>query len=120
MILLDAMESGSIPVIVSDDFLPPFHEVLDWSRFSIRVAKQNLPQLGRILESIPLAQVNEMRLNARRVFSRFLADPQKVALATLHVLERRILPVESAAFDEWTSNSEDHQNVSDCAVISVG
>ncbi|KAI6207295.1 hypothetical protein M3Y99_01851700 [Aphelenchoides fujianensis] len=101
MVLLDAMESGSIPVIVSDDFLPPFHEVLDWSRFSLRIAKQNLPQLARILESIPPAQVNEMRLNARR----------KIALATLHVLERRILPVESAEFDEWTSESADHQKL---------
>ncbi|KAI6215803.1 Exostosin-2 [Aphelenchoides besseyi] len=111
MILLDAMECGSIPVIISDDYLPPFHEVLDWSQFSFRLAKQNLPHLTRILSSIPTSQLSKMRANSRRVFERYLINAHQLTLATLHLLERRILPVESVVFDEWTSEIEQHKKL---------
>ncbi|KAI6189131.1 Exostosin-2 [Aphelenchoides besseyi] len=111
MILLDAMECGSIPVIISDDYLPPFHEVLDWSQFSFRLSKQNLPHMTQILNSIPTSQLSKMKANSRRVFERYLADAQKLTLATLHLLERRILPVESVVFDEWTSEIEQHKKL---------
>jgi hypothetical protein len=103
MALLDAMECGSVPVIVSDDYLPPFHEVLDWSQFSVRLAKQNLPELPRILHSISPESIQQMRSNVNRVFWKYLSTPHEIAMSTLHLIERRILPVETTTFDEWSA-----------------
>ncbi|KAI6190681.1 hypothetical protein M3Y97_00145100 [Aphelenchoides bicaudatus] len=94
MIILDAMECGSIPVIISDEYLPPFHELLDWSRFSILLAKQNLQELPRILNSIQPELIVAMRQSVHSVYWRYLSSPHQVALSTLSLIERRILPVE--------------------------
>ena len=40
---------GCVPVIVSNGFLPYFHMLLDWSKFSLRVAPANLSQLPAAL-----------------------------------------------------------------------
>ena len=45
--LFEAMELGCVPVIVSDDWVPPFGP--RWEDFSIRVSEQNLKQLEAII-----------------------------------------------------------------------
>jgi glucuronyl/N-acetylglucosaminyl transferase EXT2 len=100
MIILDALQCGSIPVIISDDYLPPFHEVIDWSRFSILLAKQNLPELSRILNSISPETSEKMRQIGQRIYWQHLQSSAKVALSTLRLIERRILPVESNQFED--------------------
>ena len=37
---IEAMNTGSIPVIISDNYVLPFNEVIDWNSCSIRI-KEN-------------------------------------------------------------------------------
>jgi hypothetical protein len=39
------MSAGSIPVIVTDHYVPPFADILDWESFSIRVPEHKLEQV---------------------------------------------------------------------------
>jgi hypothetical protein len=105
MLLLDALECGSIPVLITDDYLPPFHELLDWPQLSILVAKQNLPELANILQSIRVDQLEQMRLQGQRIYHRLLESSSKIALDTLRLIERRVLPVESDGFGEVEDSS---------------
>lgn len=109
MVVLDALQCGSIPVIITDDYLPPFHELLDWSHFSILLAKQNLPQLTRILNSISSDKLEQMRQVGEHIYSKHFESTAKAALSTLHLIERRILPVESNEF--WGNDDRDDKSI---------
>ncbi|KAG5547437.1 hypothetical protein RHGRI_013207 [Rhododendron griersonianum] len=77
-----------IPVIISDNFVPPFFEVLDWGSFSVILAEKDIPKLKDILLSIPEEKYLNMQLAVRKVQKHFLwhAKPLKYDLfhMTLH------------------------------------
>ncbi|KAK8535441.1 hypothetical protein V6N12_056959 [Hibiscus sabdariffa] len=77
-----------VPVIISDNFVPPFFEVLDWGAFSLILAEKDIPNLKDILVSIPEERYLALQLGVRKVQRHFLwhAKPEKYDLfhMTLH------------------------------------
>ncbi|GMI94834.1 hypothetical protein like AT5G19670 [Hibiscus trionum] len=77
-----------VPVIISDNFVPPFFEVLDWGAFSLILAEKDIPNLKDILTSIPQERYLALQLGVRKVQRHFLwhAKPEKYDLfhMTLH------------------------------------
>ncbi|AED92736.1 unnamed protein product [Arabidopsis thaliana] len=71
-----------VPVIISDNFVPPFFEVLDWSAFSVIVAEKDIPRLKDILLSIPEDKYVKMQMAVRKAQRHFLwhAKPEKYDL----------------------------------------
>ncbi|CAA7059116.1 unnamed protein product [Microthlaspi erraticum] len=71
-----------VPVIISDNFVPPFFEVLDWSAFSVIVAEKDIPRLKDILSSIPEERYVKMQMAVRKAQRHFLwhAKPEKYDL----------------------------------------
>ncbi|XP_047329721.1 probable glycosyltransferase At5g03795 isoform X2 [Impatiens glandulifera] len=47
-----------IPVMISDDYVPPFFEVLDWETFAVFVMEKDVPDLKKILVSISVESSN--------------------------------------------------------------
>ncbi|KAJ8464433.1 hypothetical protein OPV22_026985 [Ensete ventricosum] len=43
-----------VPVIISDNYVPPLFEVLNWEAFSVIIPEADVPRLKEILMSIPL------------------------------------------------------------------
>ncbi|GAV86364.1 Exostosin domain-containing protein [Cephalotus follicularis] len=86
--VVEAIFYECVPVIISDNFVPPFFEVLDWGAFSIIIAEKEIPNLKDILLSIPEKRYLEMQLAVRKVQRHFLwhAKPMKYDLfhMTLH------------------------------------
>ena len=48
---IEAMNVGSIPVIISDKYQLPFSEVIDWDTCSIRIKENELPMLVQIVKN---------------------------------------------------------------------
>ncbi|KAJ4882448.1 Exostosin family protein [Raphanus sativus] len=71
-----------VPVIISDNFVPPFFEVLDWSAFSVIVAEKDIPMLKEILMSIPEEKYVKMQMAVRKAQRHFLwhAKPERYDL----------------------------------------
>ncbi|EOA20199.1 hypothetical protein CARUB_v10000494mg [Capsella rubella] len=71
-----------VPVIISDNFVPPFFEVLDWSAFSVIIAEKDIPRLKDILSSIPEEKYVKMQMAVRKAQRHFLwhAKPQRYDL----------------------------------------
>ncbi|KAL3535704.1 hypothetical protein ACH5RR_004165 [Cinchona calisaya] len=86
--IVEAIFYECVPVIISDNFVPPFFEVLNWSAFSVIIAEKDVPNLKDILLSISEAKYLEMQLGVRKVQQHFLwhAKPVKYDLfhMTLH------------------------------------
>ncbi|GER26986.1 exostosin-like [Striga asiatica] len=67
----DAIYYGCVPVVVADHYELPFGEVLDWSRFSVVVAEEDIPYLKRILEEEEEKEYVGMQGNVMRVREHF-------------------------------------------------
>ncbi|CAA2947152.1 probable glycosyltransferase At3g07620 [Olea europaea subsp. europaea] len=86
--VVEAIFYECVPVIISDNFVPPFFEVLNWEAFSVIIAENDIPNLKNILMSIPGEKYNKMQLGVKKVQRHFLwhANPAKYDLfhMTLH------------------------------------
>ncbi|XP_060209824.1 probable glycosyltransferase At3g07620 [Lycium barbarum] len=86
--VVEAIFYECVPVIISDNFVPPFFEVLNWDAFSLILAEKDIPNLRSILLSIPEKKYLDMQLAVRKVQRHFLwhAKPVKYDLfhMTLH------------------------------------
>lgn len=51
--LYEAMALGSIPVYISDEFITPFDDELDWSEFCVFCRPEEIEQLPQLLKDIP-------------------------------------------------------------------
>ncbi|KAJ7958810.1 Exostosin family protein [Quillaja saponaria] len=86
--VVEAIFYECIPVIISDNFVPPFFEVLSWESFSVFVPEIDIPNLKNILLSISDERYKEMHKRVKEVQQHFLwhAEPVKYDLyyMTLH------------------------------------
>ncbi|CAA7408724.1 unnamed protein product [Spirodela intermedia] len=77
-----------VPVIISDNFVPPFFDVLNWEAFSVVVAVKDIPRLKEILESIPRKKYLALQTGVKKVQRHFLwhSKPERYDLfhTTLH------------------------------------
>ena len=89
--LAEAIFFGSIPVIVDDQILLPFCQVLDWRRFSVRIRSEQIPQLAQILKAIPPAKVAEMQARLAEVKHRYFLFPFNTAFSLMRLRVREAL-----------------------------
>lgn len=86
--IVEAIFLECVPVIISDNFVPPFFEVLDWESFAVIVLEKDIPNLKNILVSISEEKYIEMHKRVKKVQQHFLwhSKPEKYDLfhMTLH------------------------------------
>ncbi|XP_057796711.1 probable glycosyltransferase At3g07620 isoform X2 [Salvia miltiorrhiza] len=76
--IVEAIYAECVPVLVSENYVLPFSDVLDWGKFSVRVSVAELPELKRILTEIGDDGYAELRRRVREVQRHFVVnDPPK-------------------------------------------
>lgn len=50
--IVEAIYTGCVPVLISDNYVPPFSDVLNWKSFAVVITSQEIPNLKRILKGI--------------------------------------------------------------------
>ncbi|RYR71286.1 hypothetical protein Ahy_A02g005564 isoform B [Arachis hypogaea] len=69
--VVEAIYTGCVPVLISDHYVPPFSDVLNWKSFSVEVSSRDIPKLKEILTNISSRQYIRMQRrvdNIRRHF----------------------------------------------------
>ncbi|KAL2544928.1 Exostosin family protein [Forsythia ovata] len=74
-----------VPVIISDNYVPPFFEVLNWESFAIFVLEKDIPNLKSILLSIPDEKYLEMLNGVKQVQKHFLWHAEPVEYDLFHM-----------------------------------
>ncbi|CAN6460881.1 unnamed protein product [Victoria cruziana] len=59
--IVEAIYYQCVPVIIADNFVLPFDDILNWSAFSVVVAEKDIPKLKDILMAIPLRRLNQIQ-----------------------------------------------------------
>ncbi|XP_078429007.1 putative glycosyltransferase At5g03795 isoform X2 [Wolffia australiana] len=80
--LVEAILYECVPVIISDNFVPPLFEVLNWETFSVVVLEKDVPRLREILLSIPMKRYSALRTAGKKVQRHFIwhSQPQRYDL----------------------------------------
>ncbi|KAL6210039.1 hypothetical protein ACLB2K_020977 [Fragaria x ananassa] len=69
--VVEAIYTGSVPVLVSDHYVAPFCDVLNWKSFSVEVSVNDIPNLKRILMSISTSHYLRMQRRLIQVRKHF-------------------------------------------------
>ncbi|XP_063970876.1 exostosin-2-like [Lytechinus pictus] len=99
--LSDALQAGCIPVIISDAYILPFSEVIDWKRASLVVREDRIPDLPDILHSIELEHIHQMRRQVRFLWKRYFSSMANITLTTLQIINDRVFPYKAKDYDWW-------------------
>ncbi|KAJ8775154.1 hypothetical protein K2173_020158 [Erythroxylum novogranatense] len=84
--IVEAIYYECVPVIIADNFVLPFDEVLDWNAFSIVVPEKDIPKLKEILMAIPLEKYLTLLTNLKMVQKHFLWNPRPVKYDLFHMI----------------------------------
>ncbi|XP_057434753.1 probable glycosyltransferase At5g03795 isoform X2 [Lotus japonicus] len=84
--VVEALLYECVPVIISDNFIPPLFEVLNWESFAVFVMEKDIPDLRNILLSISEERYLEMHKRVKKVQEHFLWHPEPVKYDLFHML----------------------------------
>lgn len=84
--LIESIFYECVPVIISDNYVPPFLEVLNWETFSVFVLEKDIPNLRNILLSISEEKYLAMQHRVKMVQQHFLWHKQPVKYDLFHMI----------------------------------
>uniref|UniRef100_A0A2N9GBM4 Exostosin GT47 domain-containing protein n=1 Tax=Fagus sylvatica TaxID=28930 RepID=A0A2N9GBM4_FAGSY len=84
--VVEAIFYECVPVIISDNYVPPFFEVLNWEAFSVFIQEKDIPNLRNILLSIPKEKYLAMQLRVKMVQKHFLWHKKPVQYDLFHMV----------------------------------
>ncbi|CAN1346083.1 Probable glycosyltransferase At3g07620 [Linum perenne] len=74
----EAIYADCVPVLISEDYVPPFNDVLNWKAFSVQVSVEEIQNLKSILMAIPEERYLDLVSNVRQVKRHFeVNDPPR-------------------------------------------
>lgn len=72
--VVEAIYAECIPVLISDGYVPPLSDVLNWNKFSVQVEVKDIPNIKKILTSIPQDQYLRMRKRVKQIQRHFVVN----------------------------------------------
>lgn len=86
---IEAMNVGSIPVIISDNYELPFSELIDWNSCSIIIKEDELDNLLEIVKS-NLHCEDELRKNVKDVYDKYFSSTDKIIDTAIKIYINKI------------------------------
>uniref|UniRef100_A0A915EB68 C2H2-type domain-containing protein n=1 Tax=Ditylenchus dipsaci TaxID=166011 RepID=A0A915EB68_9BILA len=110
---LEAVRAGCIPVVLSDDWVLPFSEVVDWSKAVVFAHENTVFFLSDYLLNIPSDKVTLMKNQARLLYHKYFSSVEKIVLSTLEIVIQRTQLTKGVAHKNW--NRRDQKDNRDLA-----
>ncbi|XP_031482230.1 probable glycosyltransferase At5g20260 isoform X2 [Nymphaea colorata] len=84
--LTESILAGCVPVPISDGYVLPFSDVLDWSQFSVSIPVRKIPKLKEILINIPEHSYLKLQANVMKVQQHFVINDPPKRFDVVHML----------------------------------
>ncbi|KAL7584056.1 hypothetical protein Lser_V15G45529 [Lactuca serriola] len=72
--IVEAIYAECVPVLISQNYVLPFSDVLNWDAFSVQVSVSEIPNLKRILLGISEDKYKKLQENVKKVQQHFLVN----------------------------------------------
>ena len=82
---IEALSCGSIPVIISDDHILPFNDLLNYKNFSYICKEKNLKTLEEKLKDI--TDLDKLQKNVILIYNTYFSDINKIINTSLMIYE---------------------------------
>ncbi|CAG2180819.1 unnamed protein product, partial [Oppiella nova] len=89
---LEALQFGCIPVVLANQWLLPFHELLDWTQCAVVADERLLLQTTETLRQISRQKIAEMRAKCLALYETYFSSVERIVLTSLLVIEQRLRP----------------------------
>lgn len=103
--LLEALAMNCIPVIVADNIILPFYEIIDWTLASVTIREADLHSITSALKSISSTRIKEMQQQGRFLFEKYFKNIETIVLAMLDELNDRVFPHLALPYNAWNLQS---------------
>uniref|UniRef100_A0A453JLY2 Exostosin GT47 domain-containing protein n=1 Tax=Aegilops tauschii subsp. strangulata TaxID=200361 RepID=A0A453JLY2_AEGTS len=84
--VVEAIYLECVPVVIGDDYVLPFSDVLNWPAFSVRVAVADIPNLKTILAAVSPRQYIRMQRRVRTVRRHFMVNGPPRRFDVFHMI----------------------------------
>lgn len=88
--VVEAIYAECVPVLISDSYVPPFSDVLNWNAFSVTIAVKDIPNIKKILMSISQTQYLRMHRRLRQVQRHFVINGSPKRFDLFHMVVHSI------------------------------
>ncbi|CAH8277238.1 unnamed protein product [Arabidopsis lyrata] len=84
--VVEAIINECVPVIIADNYVPPFFEILNWEEFAVFVEEKEIANLRNILLSISEERYIVMQARVKAVQQHFLWHKKPVKFDLFHMI----------------------------------
>ena len=88
--LMEALQYGAIPVLISDNVTLPFNDVIDWYRAAIILHEAQFSQMNLILRAILVNDLLSIRRQGRFLWEAYLSTTKSVLESTMAAIQTRL------------------------------
>jgi len=88
--LVECLQAGSIPVILSQDIILPLSEVIDWTKAAIILPVQRITELHFLLRTFPHSDIFTLKRQGRLVMETYLSSAGNMFQSLLGVIRHRL------------------------------
>ncbi|KAE9456682.1 hypothetical protein C3L33_11415, partial [Rhododendron williamsianum] len=84
--IVEAIYAECVPVLISQNYVLPFSDVLNWNSFSVQVSVSEIPNLKKILVGIPEDRYLRLQQGVRQVQRHFLVNDPPERFDVFHMI----------------------------------
>jgi hypothetical protein len=84
--IVEAIYAQCVPVILSQDYVLPFSDVLKWEEFSIQVDVSDIPMLKKLLSAVPEERYRRLKEGVRVVRRHFVSNHPPERFDVFHMI----------------------------------
>lgn len=99
--LLEILASNCIPIIMADNIVMPFSEIIDWTLASVTIREQNLHSIAAILQGISMEKVDELQQHGKMLYEKYFKNIKQIIRTMLDELNDRIFPHLAKNYLQW-------------------
>lgn len=99
--LLESLAAGCIPVVMADNIIMPFQEIVDWSLASITIRESDLHSVMTVLKSVSSVKIQELQKQGKFLYDTYFSSLEKIVLTMLDELNDRVYPHLSKTYNHW-------------------